>query len=136
MTLNAFKKRLSANRFLKSYCGLTLILLMISCGAFYTKDNYIEDFRSFVKDVKDNCTTYSETDWADIDKQYDKFAVDYYEKFKPELSSDEKLSINKLKGAYAVLKVKKGANELFDQAKDLLNQAKGVLDSTIETIKK
>ncbi|MBV5313646.1 MAG: hypothetical protein JZU47_10145 [Prolixibacteraceae bacterium] len=136
MTIFLFKRGLSFNSILNLFFGLTFILLLIGCSVFYTKNNYIHDFNSFIKDVKENYANYSESDWIRVDKQYTKYTGELYEKFKPELTTEEMLTIGKLKGTYTALKVKKGANELFDQAKEMINQAKEVLDSTVETINK
>lgn len=110
-----------------------LFLLVVSCGS-YTKENYLSDFSSFIEDVKTNNSSYSESDWIDAEKLYNDYSDIQYEKFKPELTTEEMLTIGKLKGTYTALKVKKGANELFDQAKEMINQAKEVLDSTVEII--
>ena len=113
-----------------------LLLFLIGCSAFYSKSNYIEDFTSFVQETKDNCAKYTEEDWVNADEQYDKYTVELYEKFKLELTSEDKLTIGKLQGSYTVLKVKKGANELLEQGKDLLNQAEGIVDEVIDTTNK
>ena len=136
MSTDLFKHRPSVNSFLKSFVGYNLVLLMISCSVFATKDNYIKDFSSFINDVKGSCANYSEADWTNADKQYKEFANDKYEKFKTKLTTEDELTIIKLKGTYAAFKVKKGAGELFDQAKELLNQAGEVLDSKIKTTNK
>lgn len=118
----------------KLFAGFILLLLMISCSLFETKEDYIQDFTSFINDVKASCSNYTTEEWTETDKVYEKFATDKYEKFKAEFTSNDEMTILKLKGTYAVLKVRKDAGELFDQAKDLINQTREVLDSTAETI--
>lgn len=122
--------------FTKSKHLFILLAILLFVGCSYTKENYISDFSSFIEDVKTNSSNYSESDWIRVDKQYDEYAGELYEKFKPELTTEEMLTIGKLKGTYAVLKVKKGAGDLFDQTKKMIDQAKEVLDSTVETINK
>lgn len=132
MTNNYFKGRL----FPKSELLFILLAILLFVGCSYTKENYLNDFISFVEDVKTNSSSYSEADWLDIDKQHDKYAGEQYEKFKAKLTTEEMLTIGKLKGTYTALKVKKSANEIFDQAKDMIKQAKEVLDSTDDNINK
>lgn len=136
MNRNIFKNNSLDLHILKPISIFILIVFLIGCSAFYSKSNYIEDFTSFVKETKDNCAKYTEDDWVNADKQYDKYTGELYEKFKLELTSEDKLAIGKLQGAYTVLKVKKGANELLEQGKDLLNQAEGIVDEVLDTTNK
>ena len=136
MNRNILKNQLLIRHILKPISILTLLLFLMGCSAFDSKTNYIEDFSSFVQETKDNCAKYTETDWAYADKQYDKYTVEQYEKFKLKLTSEEIESIGKLKGVYTALKIKKGANELLEQGKDAINQAKGIVDELLDTINK
>lgn len=122
--------------FTKSKYLFLLVAILLIVGCNYTKENYLSDFVSFIEEVKVNGSNYSEDDWIGIDKQYDEYATVQYEKFKPELTTEEMLIIGKLQATYVALKVKKGAGELFDQAKKIYNQTKEVLDSTVKTINK
>lgn len=132
MTNNYSKDRL----LIKSKQLFILLGILLFVGCSYTKENYLNDFSSFIEEVKVSSSSYSEADWAEIDKQYDEYAVEKYKKFKSELTPEEMLTISKLKGTYAALKIRKGAGELFDQAIQMINQTKDVLDSTVETINK
>ncbi len=85
----------------KKYLSLIISVVVISsicsCSYFYTKDKYIEDFSAFVNDVKANCASFSEEDWINADNQFDIFAVQNYEKFQQELTSEEKFTNGKMK---------------------------------------
>jgi hypothetical protein len=118
----------------RSFGGFILLLLMISCSFFETKEDYIQDFTSFINDVKASCTNYTNEDWLETDDVYEQFATNKYEKFKAEFTSIDEITIVKLKGTYTALKVRKGTGELFDQAKDIIDQAGDELDSTFETL--
>jgi hypothetical protein len=124
----------------KSHFRLIIPVLVISflfsCSYFYTKDKYIEEFSTFVGDVKANCASYSEDDWINADAQFDIYAVQDYEKFQQKLTSEEKFTIGKLKGSYALLKLKKGASDIMDEAKDILDQSKGFIEGITDTINK
>jgi hypothetical protein len=135
MKINYCVKKPSLNTRCICIINVTLLLFLIGCTA-YTKANYIQDFSSFVTNAKDNCNKYSEANWSNSDHDYENFAVVQYEKFLPELSFEEKITIGKLKATYTALKVKKGANELFDSAKEMLNKAESLIDSSMKKFNK
>jgi hypothetical protein len=116
-----------ANQF--KFCGtLTLLYLMISCEVLYSKGNYIEDFSSFVTDVKENCVNYSDEDWAKAEEKFTKYTVEEFGKFKQKLTDQEKEKISKLKGVYNLLKIEKAGKDFMDQTKDVINQVKGIIE--------
>lgn len=135
MNLNMLNKRSLLFILIKASFGIVLILLFLNCGS-YSKNNYLNDFGIFVNETKDNSAKYSEKDWTDADQQYNEFAVVQYEKFLPELSIEDKITIGKLKTIYTALKVKKGANGLFDSAKEIFNKAESLIDSSMKKINK
>ncbi len=104
-----------------------LVVIQIGCGIFYSKEKYIKDFKSFIIETKENCSEYEKSDWKISDEQYNKFTVELYEKFKDDLSEDEKREIYKLKGAYSTLKMKSNIKEIIDQAS-------GFIEGAVETI--
>jgi hypothetical protein len=113
-----------------------LLFFLACCNAFYSKSNYIEDFTAFVQETKSNCSNYTEEDWITADAQFDIYAVQDYEKFKQDLTSEEKFIIGKLKGSYTLLKLKKGASDFLEETKDVLDQAGGFIEGITDSTNK
>lgn len=134
MTLSFLKKQLPVVAFHPSFILVILMYLYVGCAP-YTKDKYIEDFRAFVSETKDNYVNYSEKDWAKSEDQFNQLSIDQFNQFKLDLSDDDKAIIGKLKGVYLGLKVKKGAKDVLDQAKDIFNQAKGMIEEVLDSTK-
>ncbi len=111
----------------RQFCIYFSLICLIGCSIFYSKENYLKDFKSFIAELKENYSEYSESDWSSADKQYIEFTEVLYEKFKNEFSSEEKMEVNKLKGAYVTLKLNKNI-------KDMIEQGTGLIEGAIETI--
>ncbi len=115
---------------------LFILLFFCGCSALYTKDNYISDFKAFVDKVEKNYEGYKETDWVAIEKTYQKFAVEDYETYKEKLTETDKNAIGKLKGAYNMIKLKKEAKNIFENTKDIVDQAAGFIEGSAEKLNK
>ncbi|MEI7747653.1 MAG: DUF6565 domain-containing protein [Chlorobiaceae bacterium] len=123
-------------KLINNFTNALIILLLSSCNVFYSKDKYINDFQVFVDKVEQNYQEYTEADWVSTDKEYEKYTVEYYNKYKAELTEKDKYALGKIKGAYNVLKLKKEVKKVFDQTKEVLDQAKGFIDGSVEKLNK
>ena len=79
----------------KCYVFVLLIVALIlgSCGAPDTKKAYLEKFEAFVADVSRSCKTYSEKDWEKAVEKYEKYAGEWYDKFKDDFTIKDKFKI-------------------------------------------
>lgn len=111
------------------------ILLLSACDALYSKDNYLNDYRCFVLDVRKNCAAYTEKDWELADKKYVEFSDQLYMRFKRELTDRDKYLIGRLNGLYSMLRLKKEAGQMYEDAKDIINGTKGIFDGSVEGMK-
>ena len=132
--------------------GFILILIsffIISCSSPQSKESYMKDFGNFMTEVNAD----SEKDWDKLDEKYDKFSGDWYNKFKDDFTIKDHLIIKKYQLQYNFKKVNVNSKEIFntyDQLKEqvkfyyengmrddlnnLLEQAKSVGNSAVETI--
>lgn len=113
-------------------CLVCFSLIFSSC-TFYSKEDYLKDFESFVDKTKNNCKDYDKEDWVKADQQYSEYAVTLFKKFELELTTEENAAVNKLKGRYLYLKTKEEADNFLDKAKNVLDQAEGIIEELTDT---
>ena len=114
---------------------MTLLLLVItytsiSCN---NKDSYINSFKSFVNETKLNADTYTAEDWEASELRYEKYAINDYQKYREELTEEEKELIGKLKASYQLQQLKREGENFIEDFKDALYQIKGVLEEVGDT---
>jgi hypothetical protein len=109
--------------------------LLNACNALYSKDDYVRDFRNFVIEVKTNCNSYTQKDWAMADKKYMKFSDELYTRFRGELTEQDQFMIGRLKGVYNALRLKEEAKWMLYKTNDMINQAKGFIEGSVEGLK-
>ncbi|MBV7267898.1 DUF6565 domain-containing protein [Winogradskyella luteola] len=71
------------------------VLTLLSCETNYTKDDYLKDYERFVVDIKRDWREFNESDWLTKDKINDDFYNSKYNKFQGELSSSEKVRVQR-----------------------------------------
>ncbi len=130
---------LSRNPFLGTNISRLILFFLIfiaGCGVSYDKDDYIREFKQFVDEVKIGYKSYTVADWQIADEKYEQYSVQEYEIFSDDLTGEDMGIIGKLKATYAVIKLKKGANDLIEQSKDLLDHAGGFIEGIADTTNK
>jgi len=130
------RKKQQINLFYFCRVSLFILIFFSSCSAFYSKEDYIKDFTAFVETVEKDYSTFKEEDWKNSDLDYQKYTNEDFLKFRDKLSEDDKYIIGKLKGRYETLKLKVELKKVYDNAKDAVDQASGVIDGVIESINK
>ena len=113
---------------------LFITVLLSSCSFIPSKDNYIQSFSAFITDVKEHYHSYTDDDWNKADLKYNKFAEQDYNKYRNELTEADKELVGRLKGVYNVLVMKREVKGFFEQAEDLIYEAKGVVEEMGDTI--
>ncbi len=105
-----------------------LLLLSGSCMAPASGDRYLERFEQFVTKVENNGLEYKETDWKWANRQYSRYAGEWYDQFRDVLSAEEKVRVLALRGRYFAAKANSRTGRLIDEnlREDLKNLRKGV----------
>ena len=121
---------------MRSFLGLFLLsltaLLFTNCAPI-SKEGYIAEFEEFMDEAAQIYETHLPKEWAEVEKQFSKFAKEYYDKFELELSPSDKLKILGFQAKFNKYKLhrelkgvtkdaKKGINKAIDQVKDYANK--------------
>lgn len=106
---------------------LLLAFVLPSCKEAVFKEQYVSNFENFIEEFRKNHTTYTEEDWKKAEEQYTLLSETEFNKFKDDLTAEQKNKVNSLKGSYYGIYAKHKAGELGNEFKDLLQQAEGVL---------
>lgn len=86
--------------------GLFLIsFFFISCGPL-TKEAYLEDYAEFIQGVTERSSEFREKEWAEVEQDYNKFSVEWREKFQQELTLTEKMTLTRYEVQFNVIRVK------------------------------
>ena len=106
--------------------------LLISCSsAPDSKDQYLNDYSDFMKDVEKNKDSFTAEEWKVKDEQFQKYSSEMYNQFEEELGLLEQVKI----GKNAVIYVKhRGFNALQNindngEVSNAINELKGVINS-------
>ncbi len=117
-------------RIIKIYIFLITICIC-SCSP-YSKKTYLYDFHKFIQKVELDNNNYTTRQWSEADILYEKFADEYYNEYRDDLTDAEKIEIGKIKNKYIVIKLKKKSKVLINQTKDVIEQAKAIINSGID----
>ncbi len=99
---------------------MAMMVMMTACQQ--SKEDYIEEFKSFVEEVSEECSDYTEEQWEDVSKEFE-VLVKKAEKYE-DLTTEEKLELAKTQAKYAGIQAKKGINKVIDGVKDLFGGKK------------
>lgn len=79
---------------MKSLLKLSVLfsLILISCQTM-TKESYLEDYKSFITEVRENHTEYSPKDWSKKSAKFNDFSSKWYDKYKDELTWKERIPL-------------------------------------------
>ena len=114
-------------RFLMMMFAAITLLTCSSCSE--TKESYVKDFTKFIEKVQKESDKYTSTDWEKIDKTFQEFALTKYDKYSPELTTDEMLELTKLKANYLTIQAKHGIRTGINNA---IQESKKVLDGLVK----
>ena len=111
---------------LLSAFSFSLLFVFASCGP--NKESYLHDFRRFVEKVEKNCTSYSESEWNDIETEYTDLTSERLEKVKDSFTSEDHHELARLQGRYLAAQIKRQGNKILEGGKEIIEGAKGVLE--------
>ena len=103
------------------YVALMSMMIMIT-ACQQSKENYIKEFKSFVHEVSEESSDYTDAQWEDIAKEFEAL-VKQAEKYE-DLTTEEKLEIAAVQAQYVGIQAKKGINKVIDGVKDLFGDKK------------
>lgn len=112
----------------RSFLTVLLFLVLFSCTAPDTKEEYLSQFGNFVEKVRDNKKNYTKSDWEWADKRFKKYRYDWYLKFKGHYTLKDQITIKGLILEYNSLKKNEDFGQIVKQlfGKDLENVQKKI----------
>ena len=99
---------------------MAMMVMMTACQQ--SKEDYIKEFKSFVNEVSEDCSEYTDTDWEKAAKEFESL-VKQAEKYE-DITTEEAVELAAVQAKFAGLKAKKGINKVIDGVKDLFGGKK------------
>jgi membrane-associated HD superfamily phosphohydrolase len=103
------------------------LLIIISIFTFsactpMTKEQYIEDYDDFIAEVSANHSDYTQKDWHEIDKKFEKFDNEWHSKFKEDFTVKDRIKLNGYKLRYNSMKLKKQFFKASEMSYDIIKK--------------
>ncbi|MCG6191206.1 DUF6565 domain-containing protein [Maribellus maritimus] len=113
---------------------VSLILVVSNgCQKPADKEAYLQNFRDFVERVKKYHDDYRKADWEWADKRFAQYSDKWYNDFKEELTTNEKIEVLTLKLEYQNLKEPSVISDLLKGLKrEDIDEIKDKIDEYIE----
>jgi uncharacterized protein YjcR len=111
----------------KTYVILAVFILS-SCSQM-TKEKYLSEYESFIQQVKDNQTIYTEKNWQRQDRVFYKFSTVLYKRFENEYTLVDNYLLTKYSTQYIIYRYKGDAKKLYDVIREDLNDAKDAIEN-------
>ena len=99
---------------------MAMMVMMTACQQ--SKEDYIKEFKSFVNEVSEDCTDYTDADWDKAVKEFEALVkqAEQYE----DITTEEAVELAAVQAKFAGLKAKSGINKVIDGVKDLFGGKK------------
>ena len=97
----------------KIFVMMLLAITVFSCRP-YSKESYLEKYDKFISEVSEKGADYTDKDWKKADERYQKFNEDWYDRFKEDLTWQEKATTVKYTLQYNYYRNKTGALDLYN----------------------
>lgn len=116
-----------------------------SCMVPVNKEAYLENFERFIRDVEKNGEKFTRSDWKWANKKFSRYTGEFYDKFRDDLTMEEKIEVTLLKGRYLAAKgtsevgraIRENLEEGIDNlGKDVKKYLDENLDEDLEEISK
>ncbi len=107
-------------------------LFLNSCQKPETKDEYLNKFKNFIERVDKYHEDYTKNDWEWADERFKLYSVDWYDEFKDDLTTEEKIEVIALKLEYRSMKEPSAISDLLNNLKDEENEIKQKLDEYLK----
>ena len=108
-----------------------IALLTFSCSFFDNKNTYIEDYSEFINEVSISGENFSDKQWSDSDSLYLLYSTNYYEKYKTELTKNERNTVNQLTGEYIALRAVSVGKGIVSDIEDFGIQMESMIEKVL-----
>ena len=95
-----------------------LVFGLFSCQKPSSKEDYLQNFKSFVKRVERHHEDYSKKDWRWADERYELYSNVWYNEFENDFTTNEKIEVITLKLEYQNLKEPSVISNLLKSLKE------------------
>ncbi|MCB0538374.1 MAG: hypothetical protein KDE33_12705 [Bacteroidetes bacterium] len=119
------------NIYTKITTATMVLLLTVSCNSrhAFTKEQYINKFEAFISTTESYYMTYDNNGWKKANAQFKDLSETDYNRFEKEMSTEERLKIDRLIGRYYSFVAKYQATQVQEKLKRIYNQAEGFIDN-------
>lgn len=114
-------------------------VMFFSCAPM-SKEAYMERYAEFMAEVAEKASSYTESDWVDVDEEFAQFSNEWYTKFEPELTFSEKMKIAGYQGKYYFYRGTSGIgstiNDILNSSGEILEEAGSEVSSAMKHLEK
>jgi DNA-directed RNA polymerase subunit L len=100
---------------MKRLSTATIVIFLIVLGSCEpsTKEQYLQHYKSFIDEITERGVKYSASDWERADAKFKQFDQELYNKFKEELTFEEKMKVAAYKVKYNSIKAASEVNRAY-----------------------
>lgn len=113
---------------------MLIALFAVSCSFFDNKNTYLEDYSEFINEVSISGENFSDKQWSDSDSLYLLYSTNYYEKYKSELTKNERNKVNKLTGEYIALRAVSVGKGIVSDIEDFGIQMESMIEAVLNEL--
>lgn len=107
------KKKYLCSNLLFKITSFFFLALLISCSS-QTKESYLENYKDFITEISSDTNEYTESDWVELDEEYENYSGALYEEFEEDLTLQEKLLLTKYTLQYKLARYKEVSSALMN----------------------
>lgn len=107
---------------------ITVLLLTCVATSCQSKKSYIQKFEKFVVNVEQNCSAYTDEDWAGADAQFHAFTEIEYQKYQNKLTPEDRNQLGRLTARYAKVRYKSALHQASDYVDDVMDAVEGFVE--------
>jgi len=98
---------------------LFISVSIVSCSPS-SKESYLKQYNDFITEISLEYQTFTDKDWRNAERKYNKFTGKWYDKFKNEFSIKDQLILTKNKIQFNIYKMNYNTKNLtdYDLSKD------------------
>ena len=105
-----------------------LLLVAAACTSSLTKQVYISNYETWINKLKTEYKEYKKDDWSNAEADFKKFSESEYNRFKDQLTEEERERLDNLTGQYYAVLAKYKANQVKGELKSIMNKAQAMFE--------
>lgn len=105
-----------------------LLLIVSACTEFLDKNGYLRSYEAWVNTLSLHYKYYKDSDWSRADIEFKRYSESEYNRFKADLTPEDRQKVDRLAGQYYAMLAKYKANQVKDDIKSIMNKAKGMFE--------